>query len=257
MSNKVALITGGSRGIGLGISESLASAGYRIAVNGVRPEQQLADTIEKLNSLGTEVIYCQGNIAKAEDRKRILEKIDHRFGQLNILVNNAGVAPKQRKDILEATEESYDWVMDINLKGPYFLTQAAANWMIAQQQKEANFSGAIINVSSISATVISTSRGEYCVSKAGMSMMTGLYASRLGEFNIPVYEIRPGIIKTDMTAAVQEKYDRLFEEGLAVDKRWGLPEDVAKAVLALAEGSFPYSTGQVIMVDGGLCLPRL
>jgi len=172
-------------------------------------------------------------------------------------VNNAGVAPKVRADILEATEESYDWVMNINLKGPYFLTQAVANWMIAQCKKDADFAGCIVNISSISATVASPSRGEYCLSKAGVSMATRLWATRLGEFNIPVYEVRPGVIKTDMTATVQEKYDKLIAEGLMVQARWGYPEDIGKAVASLVRGDLAYSTGQVIMVDGGMTLQRL
>ncbi|HEY1053869.1 MAG TPA: 3-ketoacyl-ACP reductase, partial [Emticicia sp.] len=169
----------------------------------------------------------------------------------------AGVAPKQRNDILEATEESFDYVISTNLKGTYFLTQTAANWMIEQRNQDLNFTGCIINVSSISATIASVNRGEYCLSKAGLSMATQLFAVRLGEYNIPVYEVRPGVIKTDMTAGVTSKYDQLIENGLCVQKRWGFPEDVGKAVAALAKGDFPYSTGQVIMVDGGMTLGRL
>ncbi len=174
-----------------------------------------------------------------------------------MLVNNAGVAPSTRADILEATEESFDRVLSINLRGPYFLTQACANWMVQQKQADAAFRGCIVNISSISASVASVNRGDYCISKAGVSMATQLWAARLGEFDIPVYEVRPGIIKTDMTAAVQSKYDRLLAEGLAVQRRWGTPEDVGRAVAALVRGDFPYSTAQVVMVDGGLTLPRL
>ncbi len=172
-------------------------------------------------------------------------------------MNNAGVAPKERRDILEATEESFDQVISTNLKGTYFLTQLAANWMIQQKQRDPDFTGSIINVSSISATVASVNRGEYCVSKAGLSMATQLFAVRLGEFDIPVYEVRPGVIDTDMTSGAKAKYDKLIAEGLCVQQRWGYPEDVGKAVAALALGNFPYSTGQVIMVDGGLTIPRL
>jgi len=167
------------------------------------------------------------------------------------------VAPLERKDLLEATEESYDRVMDINLKGPYFFTQVVARHMVEQVQKNRKYSACIINVSSISASLASINRGEYCISKAGVSMATSLWAVRLGEYNIPVYEIQPGIIKTDMTAGVQEKYDRLIEEGLCVQKRWGLPEDVGRVAAAMAKGSMPYSSGQVVMVDGGLTLARL
>jgi NAD(P)-dependent dehydrogenase (short-subunit alcohol dehydrogenase family) len=187
----------------------------------------------------------------------MIEKIKAHYGCLNVLVNNAGVAPKERKDILEASEESFEYLLSTNLQGPYFLTQAAANWMIAQHQEDKNYKACIINVSSISATVASVNRGEYCVAKAGLSMATQLFASRLGEFNIPVYEVRPGIIHTDMTAGVTEKYDKLIADGLCVQKRWGETSDVGKAVLALVTGYFPYSTGQVIMVDGGLTLSRL
>jgi NAD(P)-dependent dehydrogenase (short-subunit alcohol dehydrogenase family) len=167
------------------------------------------------------------------------------------------VAPNERRDILDATEESFHYVLSTNLQGPYFLTQSVANWLIAQAGQQADFWGCIINVSSVSATVASVNRGEYCVAKAGLSMATQLFAVRLGEYNIPVYEVRPGIIKTDMTAGVTAKYDALLESGLCVQKRWGLADDVGRAVAALAQGDFPYSTGQVILVDGGLTLPRL
>ena len=175
-----------------------------------------------------------------------------------MLVNNAGVAPKVRADILEAGEESFDWVLDINLKGPYFLTQAVANWMVEQKQTGDSFEGCIINVGSISATVVSPNRGDYCISKAGIGMMTQLFAARLGEFDIPVYEIRPGIIQTDMTAGVTEKYDNLiFNTDLCVTKRWGVPEDIGKLAAAMARGDLPYATGQAIYVDGGLTMSRL
>ncbi|WP_420149772.1 3-ketoacyl-ACP reductase [Spirosoma sp.] len=253
----VALITGGSRGIGYGIAEHLAKNGFDLAINGVRSEDLVAEALDGLRSLGADVLYCPGNIAAPDDRKAIIENVKRYFGRLNVLVNNAGVAPKERRDILEATEESFHYVVSTNLQGPYFLTQAVANWMIEQQQQDATFRGNIINVSSISATVASVNRGEYCVAKAGLSMMTQLFAARLGEFGIPVYEVRPGIIQTDMTAGVTAKYDKLIADGLCVQKRWGYPDDVGKAVAALARGDFPYSTGQVILVDGGLTLPRL
>jgi NAD(P)-dependent dehydrogenase (short-subunit alcohol dehydrogenase family) len=213
--------------------------------------------LEELKALGAEVLYCRGDVGSAEERQGIMDKIKSHYGRLNILVNNAGVAPKERRDILEATEESFDYVLKTNLNSAYFLSQLAANWMISQKNEVDGFTGSIINVSSISATLASVNRGEYCVAKAGMSMATQLFAVRLGEFNIPVYEVRPGVIATDMTAGVKEKYDKLIGEGLMIQKRWGLPEDVGLAVAALAKGDFPYSTGQVIMVDGGLTLPRL
>jgi len=255
--NRVALVTGGSRGIGLGIALQLAQQGFDLAINGIRDESSVEDVIKNLGANGSKVIYCQGDISSSSDRKDILDKVNHFFGGLNVLVNNAGIAPRERRDILEASEESFDYVLGINLKGCYFLTQAAANWMVEQKKNDPEFAGCIITISSISATVASVNRGEYCISKAGLSMMTQLFATRLGEFSIPVYEVRPGIVSTDMTAGVKEKYNKLIKEGLTVQSRWGFPEDVGKAVGALASGSFPYSTGQVIMVDGGLTLPRL
>ncbi|MCC6287089.1 MAG: 3-ketoacyl-ACP reductase [Chitinophagaceae bacterium] len=254
---RVALITGGTRGIGFGIATQLAREGFNIAVNGTRPEDAVQTAIDELKASGAAVIYCRGSIASATDRENMIRNTREHYGALHILVNNAGIAPRERKDILDATEESYDEVMSTNLKGCYFLTQKAANWMIEQKQQDKDFNGCIINVSSISATVASVNRGEYCLSKAGLSMATQLFAVRLGEYNIPVYEVRPGIIRTDMTAGVKEKYDKLISEGLCVQKRWGEPEDVARAVAALAKGSFLYSTGQVIMVDGGMTIPRL
>lgn len=253
----VALITGGSRGIGLGIAEALADQGCDIAINGVRPESSVSEAMDRLAAKGQKVIYCQGDIGKTEDRVRILQKIREEYGQLNVLVNNAGVAPKERKDLLEASEDSFDWVMGINLKGPYFLTQATANWMIEQKEANPQFPAYIINISSISATMVSVNRGEYCISKAAMSMMTQLYAARLGAHGIPVYEVRPGIIATDMTSGVKEKYDKLIGEGLTVQPRWGYPDDVGKAVASLVSGQFPYSTGQVLMVDGAITMQRL
>ena len=254
---KVALVTGGSRGIGLGIAQKLAQNGFDLVINGIRDENFVQDVLENLRELGAKVIYCQGDIASTEDRESMLEKIKNHFGRLNILVNNAGVAPKKRNDILSATEESFDYVISINLKGTYFLTQAVANWMIEQKADSESFIGSIITISSISATVASVNRGEYCISKAGLSMITQLFATRLGEFNIPVFEVRPGVIKTDMTEGITEKYDKLIAGGLTLQKRWGFPDDVGKAVAAIAKGDFPYSTGQVFMIDGGLTIARL
>jgi 3-oxoacyl-[acyl-carrier protein] reductase len=257
LMKKVALITGGTRGIGLGIARSLAEEGCDLALNGIRDESKVENVLTDLRDAGNEVIYCQGDISESSIRSEIVGKVKEHFGRLNVLVNNAGVAPKERKDILEATEESYEYVLKTNLQGPYFLSQAAANWMVEQKEADTSFKGCIINISSISATVVSINRGEYCIAKAGLSMATQLFAARLGEYNIPVYEIRPGVIETDMTSAVKEKYDKLIEEGLTVQKRWGSPADVGKAVAALVQGDFPYSTGQVIMIDGGLTMPRL
>ncbi len=254
---RIALITGGSRGIGYGIAEHLARAGFDLAINGVRPEASASEALDKLRALGAEVMYCPGDVALREARTAMLDKVRDHFGRLNVLVNNAGIAPNERRDILEATEESFQHVLMTNLQGAYFLTQAAANWMIQQRAEELNFTGCIVNVSSISATVASVNRGEYCVAKAGLSMATQLFAARLGEYDIPVYEVRPGLIRTDMTAGVTDKYDKLIDDGLCIQKRWGYPDDVGRAVAALARGDFPYSTGQVILVDGGLTLPRL
>jgi NAD(P)-dependent dehydrogenase (short-subunit alcohol dehydrogenase family) len=254
---RVALITGGSRGIGFGIALQLAANGFDLAINGIRTKSDVEEATSKLKNFGNDVIYCRGNISSSTDRKNILSEVNEYYGRLHVLINNAGVAPKERKDILNATEESFDDVISTNLKGPYFLTQKAANWMIEQKKNDPEFNGCIINVSSMSATVASVNRGEYCISKAGISMATQLFAVRLGEFNIPVFEVRPGVIRTDMTAVVKEKYDKLIEEGLCVQQRWGEPEDVGKVVASLAKGDFMYSTGQVIMVDGGLTIPRL
>lgn len=256
-ARKVALITGAGRGIGLGIAKRLADDGCDIVVCDVHEPDVMAPVVEELHERGAEVLYCLADVSDADARDAMLAQVRQRFGRLNVLVNNAGVAPKVRADMLEATEESYGRVMRINLQGPYFLTQAAARWMIQQRQEDAGFQGSIVNISSISATVASPSRGEYCLSKAGVSMATRLWAARLGEFGIPVYEIRPGVIKTDMTKPVTEKYDAMIAEGLCVQARWGMPEDVGRAVAMLVRGELAYSTGQVIMVDGGLTLPRL
>ena len=254
---KTALITGGSRGIGLGIAEKLAEAGFDLIINGMRPGDAVKDTLARLRSFGVEALYCPGNIGVAEDREKICNFVKDSYGMLNVLVNNAGVAPLERKDILDTSEESYDRVMNINLKGAFFLTQSLANRMVELKKSRADFEASIINVSSISATVVSPNRGEYCISKAGMSMMTQLFAVRLSDFGIPVYEVRPGVTKTDMTSGVKEKYDKLIAEGLTLQKRWGTAEDVGKAVTALASNHFPYSTSQVIMVDGGLTVSKL
>lgn len=253
----VAFVTGGSRGIGFGCAEKLAMAGFDLAINGMRDEGSVSGPIDQLKAQGADVVYCQGDIGSESARSAMLDKIKAHYGRLNVLVNNAGVAPKVRLDLLETTEESYDYVMDTNLKGAFFLTQSAAKWMVEQKKSDGSFEGAIINVGSISATVVSVNRGEYCVAKSGVAMMTQLFAARMGEFGIPVYEIRPGVTKTDMTSGVTDKYDKLIEDGLCVTKRWGFPDDVGKAVASLASQNFPYSTGQVIMVDGGLTIPRL
>ena len=258
MSKKVALITGGGRGIGFGICEKLAGDGFNLVLSGRSDASKVADAVARLEGMGAEVLYCSGDVSSPEDRAAMLAQIKDRFGRLDVLVNNAGVAPKIRADILEAAEDSFEWIMKINLQGPYFLTQACANWMIAQKQSDEAFDGCIINVGSISATVVSPNRGDYCISKAGLGMMSSLFAARLGEFAIPVYEIRPGIITTDMTSGVTEKYDNLIDNTeLLIEKRWGLPEDIGKLAASMARGDMPYATGQVVYVDGGLTMNRL
>ncbi|NLG01241.1 MAG: 3-ketoacyl-ACP reductase [Lentisphaerae bacterium] len=255
---RVALVTGGARGIGLGISEALAREGYALAVCGTRSAEAAAPQLEAVRRHGGEILYVQADVSQTADRSRLLDAVRARFGALHVLVNNAGVAPRVRADLLEASEESFGRVMRINLQGPYFLTQAAARWMVEQRRADASFSGCIVNIGSVSAEVASISRGEYCVAKAGMAMMTRLFASRLGQDGVPVYEVRPGIIRSDMTGPVQAKYDALIADSdLLIQKRWGEPEDVGRAVAVLARGEFPYSTGQIVYVDGGLSVQRL
>lgn len=253
----VAFITGGTRGIGLGIAIELAKAGFDLALNGVRQEDAVKPVLDQLRNMGVQVAYFQGDVSVSDDRQRMVEEILKHYKKISVLVNNAGIAPPERKDILEATEESFEYVLNINLQGPYFLTQLIARQMIEQKKQKPEDFVCIINVSSVSAIVASVNRGEYCISKAGIAMATKLWASRLGEFDIPVYEIQPGVIHTDMTSGVQEKYDRLFEQGLAIQQRWGLPVDVGKVAAAMASGNMPYSTGQVVLVDGGMNIQRL
>ena len=256
-SRPVALVTGASRGIGRGIALALAGAGYDLVVNYASNAAAAEDTRQAAQRLGATVECVQADIGVGEDRTRLVEETRRAFGALHLLVNNAGVAPRERNDLLDATEESFDRLVRINLKGPYFLTQSVARWMVEQRKNDAAGRYAIVTISSVSAYTSSTNRGEYCVSKAGLGMMTRLFADRLAEFGVNVYEVRPGIIATDMTAKVQEKYDRLIAEGLLPIRRWGTPEDIGKAVAALAGGGFPYTTGQTIDVDGGFHLHRL
>jgi len=256
---RIALVTGGTRGIGLGIAQALAAEPWDLLINGVRTEDAVAEPLAQLRTHGGRVAYARGDVGTAAGRAELLAAVAKFTGgrALNLLVNNAGVAPKVRADLLEATEESFEHVLATNLKGAFFLTQACARAMAAERRQDRSFAAAIVNVGSISATVASVNRGEYCIAKAGLGMVTQLFAARLGAEGIPVYEVRPGVIKTDMTASVAEKYDRLIAGGLTAQPRWGLPEDVGRAVAALARGDFPYSTGQVVMVDGGLTIPRL
>jgi 3-oxoacyl-[acyl-carrier protein] reductase len=254
---RTALITGGSRGIGLGIARELAREGFDLALNGMRDERSVLPVLKELKSTGCHVVYVQGDISIESDRQRMMDYTIEKLGILNVLVNNAGIAPRERMDILKATPKSFDEVISVNLKGPYFLTQLVANNMITSKKKDSSGFYCIINVSSVSATIASVNRGEYCISKAGIAMATKLWAARLGEFDIPVYEIQPGVIQTDMTTGVQEKYDNLFRQGMAIQPRWGTPRDVGKVAAAMAAGSMPYSSGQVVRVDGGMTIQRL
>src|SRR5258708_5903102 len=254
---RVALITGGGRGIGLGVARELAASGFDLAINGRRDAAEVEGVLGLLRLSGAQVLYVRADVSELADHERILDAVREKFGRLDVLVNNAGVAPLARADILEASAESFDRLISINLRGPYFLTQAAAQWMIRQREADVRFRGCIVNVSSVSATVASTNRGDYCISKAGISMATRLWAARLAEFGIDVYEVRPGVIATDMTAGVKEKYDQLIANGLTVEKRWGTPRDVGKAVAMLARGELPYATGQGLNIDGGITLQRL
>lgn len=251
---RIALITGGSRGIGLGITSALAEEGWHLAINGMRPEEAVQDVLNDLRNNGREVIYCQGDVSVTEDRKAMLAAVDKRFGALHLLVNNAGITSPGRADILDATEEAFDRVMDVNLKGAFFLAQEAARWMIEQRRQDKSSSATIINISSISGQTSSLNRGDYCISWACMTQVTRLLAARLSEYGIQAYEIRPGIIRTDMTKGVAEKYDRLIAGGLTVESRWGTPEDIGHAVAILARGELTYAPGTILTVDGGLTL---
>jgi 3-oxoacyl-[acyl-carrier protein] reductase len=264
--NPVGLITGGSRGIGRGIALELAKIGYDLVINYARnagaAQQTAADCLATARAVAKSIRaeICQADIACSDDRRKLVQFVQDKLGRLDLLVNNAGVAPEVRADILEASEESFDRLININVKGPYFLTQLVANWMIEQRRAVASaaaFQPRIITVSSISAYTASTNRGDYCISKAALAMLTPLYAARLAEHGINVYEIRPGVIRTDMTGPVKEKYDKLIGEGLTPIQRWGEPEDVGKAVAAIAQNLLPFSTGEVINVDGGFHLRRL
>ncbi len=260
----LAIVTGGSRGIGKGIALELVKLGYDVVIahfdfneQGKPDEGVGLETKKEIEALGAACEVLRADVSSAEDRKKLVNLAKEKFGRCDMLCNNAGVAPSKRLDLLEATEASFDRVLSINLRGPYFLTQMAANWMIEQKKQGPDRAFRIVNTSSISAYTSSPARGEYCVSKAGVSMMTMLYADRLAEFGIGVFEVRPGIIRTDMTKVVTAKYDKMIDEGLTPIKRWGLPEDIGKAVSAIAEGKLDFCTGQVINVDGGFHLRRL
>lgn len=253
---KTAIVTGSSRGIGFAIARQLGKDGYNIVMVATGDREKNIEAIEKLEKENITVEYVKANVSGSEDRKRIVESTVSHFGRIDVLVNNAGVAPVVRADLLDMTEESFDRVLTINTKSNMFLTQIVAKEMIKQDKIEER-RGVIVNISSCSAVVSSTSRGEYCVSKAGISMLTTLYADRLAGEGILVHEVRPGVIKTDMTSAVEEKYDNLIKDGIFPIARWGRPEDVANAVSALVSDKFLYTTGNYIDVDGGFHIKRL
>ena len=253
---RTALVTGGSRGIGLSIVKELGLHGYRVALMATRPEEEYPESTEILRKAGVDYFWFSGDISNSEDRKRVVLQALEALGTFDVLVNNAGVDPKVRADLLTMTEESFDYVIGTNTKANMFMTQAVALQMM-KQPLHGDKRGTIINISSCSAEVSSVNRGEYCVSKAGISMLTKLYADRLAPEGIFVYEIRPGVIRTDMTSQVEEKYTELIKQGMFPIARWGVPEDVAKAVRAFCSDDFCYTTGNYIDVDGGFHIRRL
>ena len=260
MESKTALITGASRGIGRGIAIELARAGCRVAINYAGNAEAAAEALALVKAAGGDGFIVQGDVSVAADRERLVAETVAKFGRIDLLVNNAGVAPKVRADLLDAGEESFDRLYEINLKGPFFLTQLVAKQMLKQAPDAEGFRGRIVNITSISVYTASINRGDYCMVKAGLAMMTKLFADRLAGDAINVYEIRPGVIATDMTGGVKEKYDKLIitdERGITPIRRWGKPEDIGRAVRAIAEDRFPFSTGACFDVDGGFHLHRL
>jgi NAD(P)-dependent dehydrogenase (short-subunit alcohol dehydrogenase family) len=254
---RTALITGGTRGIGLGIARALAREGWTLALCGVRAAADVAAILDELRAAGADVSYEAADIAVPSDRDRLVRAVHARHGAVHALVNNAGRAPRERADLLDATESSFEALIRTNLQGPYFLTQAIAREQMMRRQADPSFAAAIVFITSVSAEMVSVNRGEYCVSKAGLSMAARLFAVRLAASGIPVYEVRPGIIDTDMTAAVKAVYDRRIADGLVPESRWGSPDDVGRLVAALLRGDAPYATGSIVNVDGGLSLGRL
>jgi 3-oxoacyl-[acyl-carrier protein] reductase len=253
----VALVTGGSRGIGRGICLELGKCGYLVVINYERNLDAAQATHDEIEKAGGQADVLQGNVGEPAHRELMLNFILETYGRVDLLVNNAGIAPKVRADILETGEDSFDQLMHVNLRGPFFLTQQVARVMIDLIANKTITRGTIVNVSSISAYAASVNRPEYCISKAGLSMITKLFAARLADHNINVYEVRPGIIETDMTAGVKDKYDKLIAGGLTPIRRWGTPEDVGKAVAMIARGDLPFSTGEVINIDGGFHMKTL
>jgi 3-oxoacyl-[acyl-carrier protein] reductase len=268
---RVALVTGGTRGIGLGIARALARDGWNLALCGVRPETDVRGVLDELRAATDDVNttpdemrgfqinvdYAPADLASPQDRRRLVDWVRDRYGSVQALVNNAGRAPRVRADLLDATEDSFEEVLRTNLQGPYFLTQQIAAQMVARRAADPTSPGAIVFVTSVSADMASPNRGEYCVSKAGLAMTVKLFATRLAPVGIPVYEIRPGIIATDMTAGVRELYDRRIADGLIPEHRWGTPDDIGRTTAALLRGDVPYATGTIIHIDGGLAIPRL
>ena len=260
-SRRVALVTGASRGIGRAIAIELGRIGYDVLINYRSNAVEAERTLEEFKAVAENAraeIFA-ADVANDDDRQRLVMHTREHFGRLDLLVNNAGIAPDKRVDLLEASTESLDRLLDVNLKGPFFLSQLVARWMIEQKRSGnvPDYAPAIVNISSVSAYAASPERAEYCISKAGLAMMTKVFAARLADEGINVYEIRPGVIATDMTAGVKEKYDKKIADGMTPISRWGTPEDVARAVAAIASGSFPFSTGEVINVDGGFHLRLL
>jgi 3-oxoacyl-[acyl-carrier protein] reductase len=252
-----ALVTGGTRGIGLAIARALAREGWDLVVCGTRSENDVAAPLDEVRESGATVHYEAADLSSREQRTRLVHALRAKYGALNALVNNAGRAPRNRADLLDAREDSFEELIRTNLQGPYFLTQAIAREQVVRRHADPAFTAAIVFITSVSAEMASVNRGEYCVSKAGLSMAARLFAARLAAHGIPVYEVRPGIIATDMTAAVKDAYDTRIAEGLVPERRWGQPEDVGRVVAALLRGDAPYATGSIINVDGGLSLPRL
>ena len=254
---RVAIVTGAARGIGRAIALALAKHGWAIVINYRANADAAAEVSESIAGGGGQALCVQGDIADAQDRQRLVAAALERFGRIDLLINNAAMAPRQRTDMLEMSEASYDEVMAVNLKGPFFLTQQTARVMVDLAQKGIISEPMIVNIGSLSAYTSSINRAEYCISKAGLAMVTVLYADRLAQYGIRVYELRPGIIETDMTHGVKGKYDAMIADGLTPIRRWGQPDDVARAVVAIAQGLLPFSTGEVINVDGGFHLRRL
>lgn len=257
MTRRTALVTGGTRGIGLGIVRALAGEGWTLALGGQRPEADVRPVLDELRGSGIEVHYLRGDLSRPDDRARVLAGMRDAIGVPTALVNNAGRASRARLDLLEATEESFEEVLRTNLQAPYFLTQAVARDQVERRRTDPSFAASIVFVTSVSADMVSPNRGDYCVSKAGLSMAARLFAARLAGDGIPVFEVRPGIIATDMTAGVRAMYDRRIADGLIPEARWGQPNDVGRAVAALVRGDVPYATGTIVNVDGGLSIPQL